>query len=95
MNKVNIGNKFKLFDEYWTPTILGEVNNCHVKVFKAKGEFEWHHHANEDEFFIVPRGIEHCPCAEQECHVLLFEPKQVVNTGDATSDKTVDSPEWI
>ena len=41
------------------------------------------------EFLIVPRGIEHCPKAEQEVHVLLFEPADTLNTGDAGGDRTV------
>ena len=45
------------------------------------------------ELFVVPRGIEHCPRAAQETHVLLIEPRGTVNTGDAggglTADETV------
>ena len=39
MHKVNLKNKFQLFDAYWNPKILGEVNNSYVKIFKAMGEF--------------------------------------------------------
>jgi len=119
MDKVNLKNKFQLFNTFWTPKILGEVNGSHVKIFKAKGEFIWHSHKDEDEFFlvvkgqlniklrdreihlkegeffIVPKGVEHMPYAKEEAHVLLFEPKAVINTGNATSDKTVENPEWI
>jgi len=49
----------------------------------------------EGEFFIVPKGIEHMPYAPQEAHILLFEPKEVINTGDASSEKKVANPEWI
>jgi mannose-6-phosphate isomerase-like protein (cupin superfamily) len=41
------------------------------------------------EFIIVPRGVEHCPKAEQECHVLLFEPKTTLNTGNITNERTI------
>jgi len=44
---------------------------------------------NEGEFIIVPRGVEHCPRAEEEVHVLLFEPADTVNTGEAESELTV------
>ncbi|MBL1217386.1 MAG: cupin domain-containing protein [Planctomycetes bacterium] len=44
---------------------------------------------DEGEFIIVPRGVEHCPRADQECHVLLFEPAETLNTGDVTSERTV------
>ena len=43
----------------------------------------------EGELFVVPRGVEHCPLAEEEAHVLLIEPRGTVNTGDAGGDKTV------
>ncbi len=119
MKKVNLKDKFQLFDAHWTPKILGEVNNSYVKIFKAKGEFVWHSHQDEDEFFlvvkgqlniklrdqeihlkegeffIVPKGVEHLPYANEEAHVLLFEPKAVINTGDTVSEKTVEKPEWI
>ena len=42
------------------------------------------------EFFIVPRGVEHKPVAEEECHILLFEPAATVNTGNVSSDRTVE-----
>ncbi len=46
------------------------------------------------EFFVVPRGVEHMPVAEQEAWVMLLEPKSTVNTGNAGGDRTVE-PEWI
>jgi mannose-6-phosphate isomerase-like protein (cupin superfamily) len=42
----------------------------------------------EGEFVIIPRGVEHKPYAEEEAHVLLFEPKTVLNTGDVVNDRT-------
>ena len=44
---------------------------------------------SEGQFFIVPRGVEHLPVAHEECHVILFEPASVVNTGNVTNEKTV------
>jgi len=44
----------------------------------------------EGEMFVVPRGIEHCPKADDEAHVLLIEPRETVNTGDAGGDLTVE-----
>lgn len=43
----------------------------------------------EGEFFIVPKGVEHMPVADEEAHVLLLEPKTVLNTGDKITDQTV------
>ncbi|HEX8353139.1 MAG TPA: cupin domain-containing protein [Pyrinomonadaceae bacterium] len=42
----------------------------------------------EGEFVIIPRGVEHKPVAEAEAHVLLFEPKSVLNTGDVVEERT-------
>ncbi len=47
------------------------------------------------EFFVVPRGIEHCPVAEAECQVMLFERQGVVNTGDVEDARTVRQPERL
>jgi mannose-6-phosphate isomerase-like protein (cupin superfamily) len=57
MDKINIYEKLNLFNEYWSPKILGEVNESYVKVAKLKGEFLWHIHENEDEMFYVLKGL--------------------------------------
>jgi mannose-6-phosphate isomerase-like protein (cupin superfamily) len=51
-------------------------------------------HVGEGEFAIIPRGVEHCPVAEEETHILLLEPKSTVNTGTLENERTVDS-QWI
>ncbi len=43
---------------------------------------------SEGEFLIVPRGVEHRPVANEEVHVILFEPATTINTGDQTNDRT-------
>ena len=50
---------------------------------------------NEGEFFIVPRGTEHMPFAEQEAHVLLLEPKTTLNTGNVQNERTVAELETL
>lgn len=47
------------------------------------------------EFLIVPRGVEHCPVAEEEAHVVLLEPKSTLNTGDVRSELTLEKLERI
>jgi mannose-6-phosphate isomerase-like protein (cupin superfamily) len=47
----------------------------------------------EGEMFVVPRGVEHCPKADEEAHVLLIEPKETLNTGDAGGDLTAQPVE--
>jgi mannose-6-phosphate isomerase-like protein (cupin superfamily) len=119
MKKINLNEKFRLFNELWTPKIVGELNEQYVKLAKVKGEFIWHKHDKEDElflvikgsltirlkdvdirlkkgeFFIVPKGIKHKPLAEQEAHILVFEPKSTQHTGDIKSELTVDEFDWI
>jgi mannose-6-phosphate isomerase-like protein (cupin superfamily) len=112
LEKVNLSEKFGLFDEHWSPKIAGEVNDSYVKLVKFRGDFVWHKHDEEDEMFLVvrgsiviklrdgdvrlgegefvviPRGVEHMPVAEEEAHVILFEPKTVLNTGDVRNERT-------
>jgi mannose-6-phosphate isomerase-like protein (cupin superfamily) len=119
MDKVNLSEKFGLFDDYWSPKIVGELNGQYVKLAKLKGEFVWHYHETEDElflvvkgrlviklrekdvvlkegeFFIVPRGIEHMPVAEEEAHVLLIESKSTLNTGNVRNEKTLENLKTI
>jgi mannose-6-phosphate isomerase-like protein (cupin superfamily) len=119
MNTVNLKQKLSLISDHWKPCIIGEVNDCHVKAVKFKGDFLWHHHENEDELFlvvkgrlrmkfrghesivnegefvVVPRGVEHCPAADEEVHVILIEPKSTLNTGNITNERTIAQLERI
>lgn len=118
---VRLDEKFAAIDEHWTPKIVGQLNNLHIKAVKVEGEFVWHVHDDTDEFFlvrsgtmtiqmkgrpdavlgpneffIVPRGVEHRPVADSECEVLLLEPAGLINTGDAAaSEQTAPSDDWI
>ncbi len=56
METVNLAEKFAQFSDYWSPKIVGEVNDTHVKLVKLRGEFVWHHHEHEDELFLVVKG---------------------------------------
>ena len=56
MEKINPLQKFSLFNEYWSPKIVGELNNQEVKLVKFHGDFIWHKHEGEDELFFVVKG---------------------------------------
>jgi len=56
VEKVNVAQKLSLFEERWSPKIVGELNGQHVKLVKLSGEFVWHHHDDEDEMFFVVDG---------------------------------------
>ena len=67
-------------------------------VIKGRFRMEYcdrHVWLEEGEFLIVPRGVEHRPVAEEEVHVLLFEPAGTLNTGDVRDERTVEEPERI
>ena len=66
----------------------------------TKGEFTMRFRDREvpvrtGEFIIVPRGVEHCPFAENECHLMLFEPAQTKHTGEVVSERTATDQPWI
>jgi len=56
MEKVNLVQKLSLFNDQYSPKIIGEVNDLYVKVVKLQGEFVWYHHDVEDELFFVVNG---------------------------------------
>ena len=56
MEKVNISQKFSLFDKHWDPKIIGELNGQYIKAVKFIGPFDWHHHDDEDELFLAVKG---------------------------------------
>lgn len=53
---VNLRDGFSKFHDHWSPKIVGEVNGMHVKLVKLEGDFDWHHHVDEDELFMVVNG---------------------------------------
>jgi mannose-6-phosphate isomerase-like protein (cupin superfamily) len=50
---------------------------------------------SKGEMYVVLKGMEHKPYAEKECHIMLVEPKGVVNTGEVSSELTAESNVWI
>ena len=50
---------------------------------------------SEGEMYVVPKGVEHKPCAENECKILVVESKGVINTGDARNKLTINEDTWI
>lgn len=73
MDKVNLKQKLELVNEFWSPRIVGEINESHVKIVKLKDEFLWHTHENEDEMFFIVKGT----------LIIKFRDKEVVlNEGE-------------
>ena len=116
---INFEEKLLKFSEHWSPKIIAQLNDYHLKLAKVHGEFVWHDHhetdevfivvkgqleilfrdgnvlLNEGEMFVVPKGMEHKPVAENECHILLIEPAGTVNTGEVKDDLTAPNDIWI
>lgn len=56
LQKVSVAEKLAMFTELWTPKIIGQIENFHVKLSKFDGPFVWHSHPDEDEMFLVVEG---------------------------------------
>ena len=75
MNKISLDEKFALFSEHWRPKVIAALNGQEVKLVKVKGEFPWHQHDDEDEFFMVWKGNFR---VEFRDHIVTLEPGQCV-----------------
>ncbi|MEL7446115.1 MAG: cupin domain-containing protein [Pseudomonadota bacterium] len=71
--KINLADKFALFDEHWAPRIAGRYNDNEVRLAKASGDFQWHSHADSDELFLVVEG---------ELHMEFRDRIEVVGPGE-------------
>ena len=104
---VDLQDKLSRFSDHWSPRTVAEYNGHDVMVVKVQGTFQWHSHADTDDFFlvlkgrlhidlpeqtvhlgpgqmfVVPRGMQHRPHADEETHLLLIEPTGTPNSGDA------------
>ncbi len=70
---INLASKLASIDAYWTPKIVGELNQQHVKIAKLKGDFVAHKHDDEDELFYVIEG---------QLHIELEAETLTVNAGE-------------
>ena len=66
---VNLAEKFMKFSEYWSPKVIAQLNDYHVKIAKIQGDFVWHSHVETDELFWVIEGEMRIDF--REGHVLL------------------------
>jgi mannose-6-phosphate isomerase-like protein (cupin superfamily) len=93
MKKVNLLEKFSLFNESWSPKIVGDLNGQQVKLGKFKGEFVWHHHENEDELFYVVKG--HFRMELHEGNIELSEGDMLVIPRGVEHRPVAEEEAWV
>ena len=71
--KFNLEEKFNQINDFWTPFLVGELNGQYVKLAKLKGDFVWHSHEHEDEYFQIFKG---------SLHMEFRDKTEVLNEGD-------------
>ena len=76
IEKINFTDKAKKITDFWSPAIVGEVNDTQIKMAKIHGEFVMHHHEEEDEAFIVLKG--ELKMVFEEGEMILFPGEMVV-----------------
>lgn len=93
MEKVSLKEKFGLFNDHWSPKIVGELNGQHVKLVKLQGEFVWHKHDLEDELFFVLKGTLLMEFREKTVEIqeneLLIVPRGIEHRPIATEEAWV------
>jgi mannose-6-phosphate isomerase-like protein (cupin superfamily) len=93
IQRVNLSEKFSLFDDIYVPRIIGELNGQLVKVVKFQGPYVWHDHENEDELFLVVKGRMRIEFRDQT--VELEEGELVVVPRGVEHRPVADSECWI
>jgi mannose-6-phosphate isomerase-like protein (cupin superfamily) len=93
------GQQVKLV-KFLGPFVWHHHDNEDEMFLVVKGRFRMeyrdrHVWLEEGEFLIVPRGVEHRPVADEEVHVMLFEPASTLNTGNIQNERTVPELERL
>jgi mannose-6-phosphate isomerase-like protein (cupin superfamily) len=90
---IDIESKFNLINEYWSPNLLGEVNDSCVKIAKFKNSFDWHSHPEEDEMFLIIKGEITIHLRDKDLHL---KPGQCVIISRGVEHKPVAQAEaWV
>ena len=100
LNKINLKEKLSQFSKYWSPRIIAEMNDYQFKLVKIEGDMRIEFRdsivdLSEGEMYVVPKGVTHKTYAENECKVMLVEPKGVINTGETGSELTAPNDVWV
>ena len=90
IQKVNLADKLAQFDATWSPRVVAAVNDFHVKLVKLRGEFVWHSHECEDEFFLVLKGRLRLQFRD---HEIVVEPGEFIVVPRRTEHRPVADDE--
>ena len=93
MKTANLLKELELVDDYWSPRVVGRVNDQFIKVAKLKGSLTWHKHDDEDELFYILKGrliIEY-----EDDHVILNEGDFHVVPRGAMHNPVAEEECWI
>ena len=93
MDKINLKEKFGLFNENWNPKIVGELNGQYVKLVKFEGEFTWHKHDREDELFYVVKGSFRMELRDK--HVELNEGDMMIIPRNVEHRPVAEQQVWV
>ena len=93
MKKVNLLEKFSLFNEQWSPRIAGELNGQQVRLVKLAGKFVWHKHDEEDEFFYVVKGSFVMELREE--HISLNEGEFLIVPRGVEHRPVAENEAWV
>ncbi len=92
-DKLNFDDKFARFSEHWRPKVVAALNGQEVKLVKVAGTFPWHHHDEEDEFFLVWKGRFR---VEFRDHAVDLEPGEALVVPRGTEHRTLAEEEaWV
>ena len=89
-SKFNLDAKFALFHEHWRPKVVAALNGQEIKLIKVKGEFPWHRHAAEDEFFLVWKGVFR---VEFRDRVVILHPGEAITVPRGVEHRTAADQE--
>ena len=108
-DKINLKEKLSMFTKHWYPRIIAKIKGEFIWhdhkdtdetfiVIKGTMCIKFRDsivELSEGEMFVVPKGVEHKPCAENECKILVVEPRGVINTGDEGGELTITKDVWV
>lgn len=93
MEKISLKEKFSMFNDQWSPKVIGDLNGQQVKLAKLEGDFVWHQHQDEDELFLVIKGC--LKIAFRDKEVLLNEGEMIIVPRGVEHKPMAEHDVWV